>query len=153
MKKAIEAASTASDAQARSDKNSFEVESLRNAVSNIDDYKLVAATTVQFSFGQDKLTAEANENLDKVVAGKKNLKRFTFVIEGFTDKVGSAEYNNALSLRRANAVVNYLVTKHEIPLYRVSRAGLGPEMPTDEGNTRVARSKNRRVEVKIFSPE
>ena len=75
------------------------------------------------------------------------------VVEGFTDPAGSAEYNNALSRRRASAVVSYLVTRHNIPVYRISMVGLGSQKPVEEGKTRAARSKSRRVEVKIFTAD
>ena len=96
---------------------------------------------------------EAQEALDKLAADKGNMKRFVVAVEGFTDKTGSPDYNNALSQRRANAVVNYLVTKHDIPLFRIYMVGLGSQKPADEGRTRIARSKNRRVEVRIYSAD
>jgi len=99
------------------------------------------------------LTPEAQEALDKLAADKGNVKRFVVAVEGFTDKIGSTEYNNALSQRRANAVVNYLVTKHNVPLFRIYMVGLGSQKPADEGRTREARMKNRRVEVKIYSAD
>jgi OOP family OmpA-OmpF porin len=153
MNRAVEAAKAAADAQASAARNSSEIASLRNTVSKIDDYKPLAGTTVQFAFGQDKLSDEAKTELDKLVAGAMNLKHFTVVVEGFTDLIGSAEYNNALSRRRASAVVSYLVTRHDIPVYRISMVGLGSQKPVEEGKTRAARSKNRRVEVKIFSAD
>jgi OOP family OmpA-OmpF porin len=153
MTKANEAAKIAAEAQANAARNASELESVRNAVSKLDDYKPVAGTTVQFAFGQDKLSDEAKADLDTLVAGAMNLKRFTVVVEGFTDRIGSAEYNNALSRRRASAVVSYLVTKHNIPVYRISMVGLGSQKPVEEGKSRAARSKSRRVEVKIFSAD
>ena len=153
MNKANEAAKVAAEAQAGAARNASELQSVRNTVSKIDDYKPVGGTTVQFAFGQDKLSDEAMNDLDKLVAGAMNLKRFTIVVEGFTDQIGSSEYNNALSRRRASAVVTYLVTKHNIPVYRISMVGLGAQKPVEEGKTRAARSKNRRVEVKIFSAD
>ena len=153
MNKATEAGAAAQDARSRADKNTTELSSLRNVVANIDDYKSVGETTVNFAFGKDKLSPEAKEALDKLAADKGSLKRFVVAVEGFTDKTGSAEYNTALSLRRANAVTNYLVTQHNIPLYRIYNIGLGSEKPADDGKTREARSKNRRVEVKIFSAD
>jgi outer membrane protein OmpA-like peptidoglycan-associated protein len=153
MNKANEGVAAAADARARADKNTSELASLRNVVSNIDDYKVVGETTVQFAFNKDKLTPESKESLDKLAADKANLKRFVVAVEGYTDKTGSAEYNSALSQRRANSVVNYLVTQHNIPLYRVYMVGLGSEKLADEGKTREAREKNRRVEVKIFSAD
>jgi outer membrane protein OmpA-like peptidoglycan-associated protein len=153
MNKANEGVAAAADARARADKNTSELASLRNVVSNIDDYKVVGETTVQFAFNKDKLTPESKEALDKLAADKASLKRFVVAVEGYTDKTGSAEYNSALSQRRANSVVNYLVTQHNIPLYRVYMVGLGSEKLADEGKTREAREKNRRVEVKIFSAD
>jgi OOP family OmpA-OmpF porin len=153
MNKANEAATTAADAISRSDKNTSEISAIRNIVANIDDYKPISETTVNFAFGKDKLSDEAKASLDKLAAEKSHLKRFVVAVEGFTDKIGSVEYNNALSQRRANAVVNYLVTQHDIPLFRIYMVGLGSQKPADEGKTREARSKNRRVEVKIYSAD
>jgi OmpA-OmpF porin, OOP family len=153
MTKANEANGVATEARDVSHKNTSELAALRNVISNIDDYKPVAETAVQFGFGKDKLTPEAQEALDKLATDKGNVKRFVVAVEGFTDKTGSTEYNNALSQRRANAVVNYLVTKHDIPLFRIYMVGLGSQKPADEGKTRQARMKNRRVEVKIYSAD
>jgi outer membrane protein OmpA-like peptidoglycan-associated protein len=153
MKRADAAAASANEAKTKADQDAVEISSLRGIVANLDEYKPVAETTVQFAFGKDKLTPEAEAALDKLATDRGQMKRFVIAVEGFTDKIGSAEYNNALSRRRADAVVNYLVTKHEIPLYRVYVVGLGSQKPAEEGNSRAARSKNRRVEVKIYSAD
>ncbi len=153
MNKANEAGAAAADARSRADKNTAELASLRNVVANIDDYKLAGETTVNFDFNKDKLTPAAKEALDKLAADKANLKRFVVAVEGYTDKTGTADYNAALSQRRANAVVNYLVTQHNIPLYRIYMVGLGSQKLADEGKGREARMRNRRVEVKIFSAD
>ena len=153
MNKANQAATAAADARAKADSNTTEIASIRTIVANIDDYKPAAETTVNFGFNKDKLTDEAQAALDKLAADRGNMKRYVVAVEGFTDKIGSADYNNALSQRRANNVVNYLVTKYDIPLYRIYMVGLGSQKPADEGKTREARSKNRRVEVKIYSAD
>jgi OmpA-OmpF porin, OOP family len=153
MTKANEAIGIATEARNIGTKNTSELESLRHVVNNIDDYKPVAETTVNFAFGKDKLSPDAQAALDKLAADKGAMKRFVVAVEGFTDKTGSAEFNAALSQRRANAVVNYLVTKYDIPLYRIYMVGLGSQKPADEGRNREARSKNRRVEVKIYSAD
>jgi outer membrane protein OmpA-like peptidoglycan-associated protein len=157
MNKATEASTTASNALSKAEQNTSEISAfrneVRNIVANIDDYKPVTETTVNFKFGEDKLSDEAKAALDKLATDKGNLKRSVVAVEGFTDKTGSADYNNALSQRRANAVVNYMVTRHDIPLYRIYMVGLGSQRPADEGKTREARSKNRRVEIKIYSAD
>jgi OOP family OmpA-OmpF porin len=80
-------------------------------------------------------------------------KRFFIAVEGFTDKTGSKAYNTTLSQRRADAVVEYLVAKHDIPLYRIHMIGLADDKPVDEARSRTARAKNRRVEVKVFTAD
>jgi hypothetical protein len=50
-------------------------------------------------------------------------------------------------------VVEYLVAKHDIPIYRIHMIGLGEEKPLEDARTRAARAKNRRVEVKVFSAD
>jgi outer membrane protein OmpA-like peptidoglycan-associated protein len=81
------------------------------------------------------------------------MKRYFVAVQGFTDQVGSSDYNAALSRRRADAVVQYLVAQHEVPIYRVHMIGLGEQKPADEGKNRASRAKNRRVEVRIFSAD
>jgi len=88
-----------------------------------------------------------------MVSSASSNKRYFIAVEGFTDKVGSREYNENLSRRRANSVTEYLVAKHDIPIYRIHMIGLGEEKPVDEGHNRAARAKNRRVEIKIFSAD
>jgi outer membrane protein OmpA-like peptidoglycan-associated protein len=74
-------------------------------------------------------------------------------IQGFTDKTGTVEHNLDLSRRRAEAVQNYLVGQHNVPVYRIQVVGLGKDKPVDEGKGREAREKNRRVEVTLFSAD
>src|SRR5260370_32945816 len=99
MNKANEAATAAADARSRADKNTSEIATIRNIVSNIDDYKPVAETTVTFGFNKDKLTDEAQAALDKLATDKGNLKRYVIAVEGVTEKIGTPDYNNALSQR------------------------------------------------------
>jgi outer membrane protein OmpA-like peptidoglycan-associated protein len=153
MKKAEQATTAASAAQTKADQDAVEIASLRNVVTNLDDYKPVAETSVQFGWNKDKLTDEGQAALDKLITDKGNVKRFVVAVEGFTDKTGSAEYNQGLSRRRAYTVVNYLVTKYDIPLYRIYVTGLGAEKLADEGRGKAANAKNRRVEVKIYSAD
>ena len=90
-------------------------------------------------------------DLDKLASDVKSSKRFFIAVEGYTDNVGSKTYNEALSKKRADAVVEYLVGSLDVPIYRVHMIGLGEAKPVDDGKGRDARAKNRRVEVKIFA--
>ena len=109
--------------------------------------------TVPFNFVKYALTDGAKQELDRLAADVRPAKRYYIAVEGYTDNTCSRKYNEALSRRRADAVVEYLVTKHDIPLYRIQMIGLGQERPVDEAKNREARAKNRRVEVKVFSAD
>ncbi len=126
---------------------------LRNVVANLDDYKLQTSATVPFKFNQYALTQSAKDDLDKLATDVQSDKRFFIAVEGYTDKTGSREYNEALSRKRADSVVEYLVAKHDVPIYRIHMIGLGEEKPVDEAHNREARAKNRRVEIKVFSAD
>jgi outer membrane protein OmpA-like peptidoglycan-associated protein len=143
----------ASDASALATQDSEEIKTLRQKVSNLDDYKQVGDLTIPFGFNKYTLTPKDREDLDNMVANASKNKRYFIAVEGFTDRVGSRQYNEALSRKRADAVTAYLVAKHDIPIYRIHMIGLGQEKPLDDGRTRAARAKNRRVEVKVFSAD
>jgi len=122
-------------------------------IANLDDYKQVGETTVNFKFNSDKLSSDAKMSLDQMVMNQNHYKRFFVAVEGFTDKTGSADYNAALSRRRADAVVEYLVAQHNIPIYRIHMVGLGEQKPVEDARNRAANAKNRRVEVTLFTAD
>jgi len=150
---AADAMTKATAAAQVGDQNTQALNSLRAVVSNIDDYKMQTSVSVPFKFDQYKLTTDAKQDLDKLATDVQPDKRFFIAVEGYTDATGSTAYNEALSRKRADAVVEYLVAKHDIPIYRIHMIGLGKEKPVDEARNRAARAKNRRVEVKVFSAD
>jgi outer membrane protein OmpA-like peptidoglycan-associated protein len=150
---ASDAMNKANQAAQSADTANSGLANLKSVVANIDDYQLQTSASVAFKFNQFKLSDDAKSDLDKVADGAKPDKRFFIAVEGYTDSTGSKLYNEELSRKRADAVVEYLVAKHDIPIYRIHMVGLGEEKPVDEGHNRAARAKNRRVEVKIFSAD
>lgn len=153
MSHANDAMTRATTADEKSDQNSQSLNKLRDVVANIDDYKLQTAVTVPFKVDKAVLTPDTRQDLDKLAQDIQANKRFFIAVEGYTDATGSKAYNEALSRKRADAVVEYLVAKHDIPIYRIHMIGLGDEKPVDDARTRTARAKNRRVEVKVFSAD
>jgi outer membrane protein OmpA-like peptidoglycan-associated protein len=151
--RAGQAIDQANQANRKADKLGSDLGDLRNTVANLDDYKQVAGATVNFRFDSDKLSDDAKHELDQMVVNQNQYKRFFIAVEGFTDSAGSVDYNNALSRRRADAVVEYLVAEHDIPIYRIHMVGLGKQKPVEEARTRAAQAKNRRVEVTLFSAD
>jgi OOP family OmpA-OmpF porin len=152
-KSADQANTTAQTANTKADTANSKISELSQYVSNLDDYKAMKEVAVPFAFNRDTLTKEAKQQLDELVAGKDNFKHYFIAVEGFTDLVGSPEYNAALSRRRADRVVQYLVAQQNIPIYRIHMVGLGAQKPAEEGRTRAANAKNRRVEVTIYSSD
>ena len=160
--KASSADARATDALGRADaasKKSDQVRSdlqneLNQRLGNIDDYKAAGNVTVQFKFDSAKLTDDGRAQLDQLATGQVgSLKRYFVAIQGYTDSSGSVEHNLDLSRRRAEAVQTYLVSQHNMPVYRIQIVGLGKDKPVDEGKGREARQKNRRVEVTVFSAD
>jgi OmpA-OmpF porin, OOP family len=152
-----QAMSRADEAGKQADQANQGVSDLRNqlatTVANLDDYKQIAGTTVNFKFNSDKLTSDGKMALDQMVTDQNHYKRYFIAVEGFTDKVGGADYNSALSRRRADVVVEYLVAQHDIPIFRIHMVGLGQMKPVEDARSRAANAKNRRVEVTLFSAD
>lgn len=129
-----------------------EVESRMDArFKNMDQFDLVATESVLFAFNQAALSAEARQQLDTAVSRLRDKKHYVLEVQGFTDKVGSSEYNLELSRRRANEVVRYLTITHKIPLHRIYVLGLGSMVPVADDRTTQGRKQNRRVEVRVYS--
>jgi OOP family OmpA-OmpF porin len=148
-----EAMNRANQAQSGVDETRRGLEGLRQTIANIDDYKLQTSVSVPFKFNKYTLTPDAKQDLDKLVGDVKSDKRFFIAVEGYTDRIGSEQYNDELSRRRADAVTGYLVAQHDIPIYRIHMIGLGEQKPVEDAKTRAANAKNRRVEVKVFSAD
>jgi outer membrane protein OmpA-like peptidoglycan-associated protein len=151
--RAGQAMGRADEANRKADQANQGLSQLANTVANLDDYKQVTQTTINFKFNSNALSSESKMALDQMVANQNHYKRFFIAVEGFTDKVGSADYNAALSRRRADAVVEYLVAQHDIAIYRIHMVGLGEQKPLEDARTRAANAKNRRVEVTLYSAD
>ncbi len=107
----------------------------------------ISLHTIQFAFGSDVLTGRSIETLRNLGnALNRELKTMPgFLIEGHTDAVGSAAYNVGLSIRRAEAVRNYLVERMGVSPGRLQAVGMGAAYPIDPEHPDA--SQNRRVVV------
>src|SRR5213596_948701 len=145
------AAQQASQAQTQADNAVHRVDVLQNAVANLDNYRIVTETAVHFGFDKDNLTKKAQEALDQLATDVPNAKGFIITVEGGTDSDGSAEYNYGLSERRADSVIQYLASKHNIPAHKIYLVGLGKDKPVEDNKSREGRAKNRRVDVRLMT--
>ena len=101
-----------------------------------------------FDFDQAVLKPEGKSKLTDLVAKLSGTDIEVIVATGHTDSVGSDAYNQKLSLRRAQAVKAFLVSKG-IPPARVFTEGKGERQPVADNRSREGRSKNRRVEIEV----
>jgi outer membrane protein OmpA-like peptidoglycan-associated protein len=180
--RAGQAADAARNATELAQSTQSKVSDLTNAVTNIDNYRMISSEDVLFGFDKATLTSQGKQKLDQLVSQTQGMGRYILEVEGFTDRTGPRDYNLALSRRRADAVVRYLVDKG-VPLRRIHMLGLGSEQPrTDENVTasaqgnmqgqtgmqagqtgtqasttgttgRLTRKEQRRVIVRVWAPE
>jgi OOP family OmpA-OmpF porin len=114
----------------------------------------VAATKVTYAadafFDFDKATVkpEARAKLDDLVGKVKGINLEVIIAVGHTDSVGTDGYNQKLSVRRAEAVKAYLVSKG-LEKNRVYTEGKGEKSPVADNKTAEGRAKNRRVEIEV----
>lgn len=127
------------------------VNATNDRISALDDYVPQDTTSVNFRVGSSVLTADGKARLDTIATKALNAKGYVLEVTGFADSTGSTERNRALSQRRADAVIRYLVEEHRIPLRRIiTPYGFGESNPVADNRSRDGRAQNRRVEVKVL---
>jgi outer membrane protein OmpA-like peptidoglycan-associated protein len=107
---------------------------------------------VLFESGKAQLKSAAAAHLNTLVMFLNNYPNRTVLIEGYTDSVGSDDYNQGLSNRRAESVQSYLVGQG-IDRGRLTASGLGESAPVSDNESAIGRQLNRRVEVIISNPD
>jgi outer membrane protein OmpA-like peptidoglycan-associated protein len=127
------------------------VDTLSGVVANLDNYKQLSDVSVTFAFDKSILTKDDRDQLDQIAASLTSTRGYILALTGGTDSVGDADYNFRLSQHRADAVVNYLATKYNIPPHKFYLIGIGKENPVADNHTKSGRAENRRVEVKLLS--
>ncbi len=141
---AATAQTAANDAVTRAD-------SLSSVVKGLDNYKQVAKVSVHFAFNKAVLTTDDKEKLDSFAQQLTNAQNFILEVTGGTDSAGPALYNDELSNRRADAAVQYLVTKYNIAPRRFYVIGVGKDQYVASNRTAAGRRENRRVTIQMLS--
>jgi OOP family OmpA-OmpF porin len=111
--------------------------------------KVTFAADVLFDFDKSTIKPEAKSRLDSLASKISNINLEVVIAIGHTDSVGTDEYNQKLSVRRAEAVKAYL-TSQGIETNRVYTEGKGEKQPVASNKTRDGRAKNRRTEVEVI---
>ncbi|MGI8555184.1 MAG: OmpA family protein [Pyrinomonadaceae bacterium] len=127
------------------------VNATNQRISAVDDYVVQSTATVNFKVNSAELSSESKASLDQVAQSAMTLKGYTIEITGFASSDGNAKMNKVLSQKRAQAVIDYLVETHNVPLRRIGTSyGFGDLQAVADNSTREGRVQNRRVEVKLL---
>jgi OOP family OmpA-OmpF porin len=110
--------------------------------------KVTYAADTFFDFDKSVLMPAGKAKLDDLVGKVKGINLEVIIAVGHTDSVGNDAYNQKLSVRRAEAVKAYLVTKG-IEKNRIYTEGKGEKQPVADNKTKEGRAKNRRVEIEV----
>jgi OmpA-OmpF porin, OOP family len=102
---------------------------------------------VEFDFNKATIRKAEQQDIGNLAAVMKKYPDLKIVIEGHTDNVGSAKYNEKLSQQRADAIKKNLVSQYGIDASRLSTKGYGLTKPVASNATKEGRQKNRRVEA------
>ncbi len=113
-------------------------------------YKYCVTLHLDFDIDKADIKPQFHDDIARVGDFMKKYPATTATIEGHTDDVGSPEYNMALSQRRAESVVNYLVDNFGIERSRLHAKGYGLTRPIADNATNEGRQQNRRIEAIIY---
>ena len=111
--------------------------------------KVTYTADALFDFDKSVLKPAAKTSLDNLVGQIKSLALEVVIATGHTDSVGTDAYNQKLSVRRADAVKKYLVSKG-IADSRIQIEGKGESQPVADNKTADGRAKNRRVQIEVI---
>jgi len=118
---AQDAANRANAAQTLASNASTRTDSLGNTVGNLDQYQTVSATSVKFASGRTALGPTGKSDLDSLATTLAGEKGYIIEVQGYSRS--GVQTSQAM----ADSVVRYLVTEHQVPVYRIYKTGLGKD--------------------------
>ncbi|GAA0860850.1 hypothetical protein GCM10009115_01070 [Sphingopyxis soli] len=126
-------------------------EALRGRMGDIDKYNIKSTTNVNFDSGKAVLSEQAKADLCATASQAEGMDNALLLVVGYTDSVGSEEYNQVLSEKRAGRVVNYLQQACGWKPYRMlTPTGMAEADPTADNSTPEGKAQNRRVAVNVL---
>lgn len=131
--------------------NAAATEALRGRVGDIDQYNVKGTTNIYFDTGKWALSRDEESQLCEAANQAKSMDNALLLVVGYTDAVGSEDYNQVLSERRAGKVVNHLQQKCGWAPYRMlTPTGMAEADPAADNATAEGKAQNRRVSVNIL---
>jgi outer membrane protein OmpA-like peptidoglycan-associated protein len=142
--------------------NATGIEALTTMAENAWNYQLIEKGDVTFAFDKATLDGPAKIALNVIIQKAEAMPRSVIELQGFTDNIGSSDYNLELSRRRADAVARYLAQQN-VPLRDIHTIGLGKENPPASLTAEVEamnpnaspaelRRLARRVYIRVYAP-
>lgn len=114
-----------------------------------NNINLIMPGNITFATAQSDIASSFYPVLDSVALVLEEYNKTLVVVAGHTDSDGSAEYNQSLSQRRADAVAGYLQSRKINPV-RLERVGFGERQPVASNATAAGKQENRRVEITLL---
>ena len=140
------------EAYAAADKVNSRADAIEKASKRIVYEVVLSEDKGGFKFGQAKMPADMQGQIDQIVQQLKANPNGGFIeIEGHTDNVGPKDVNYKLGLERAEAVKRYLYENQQIPLHKMNVISYGEEKPIAPNKTKDGRAQNRRVVIKVLA--
>ena len=121
----------------------------RPSVEKKNSELVIQLPDILFEFDSSELTSESKKILENIAEILQKQKGINLHIRGYTDNIGTKNYNENLSRERSQRVAAFLMKKMEIPSENVTFRGFGSENPIASNSTADGRKKNRRVEIVI----
>ena len=158
QQQAQQAQQQAADAQAKAEEyrkeREAELDRLQQALGQIAETRRTAmglvmtlgSKSIRFAFDKSTLRPEDKEVLSRIAGVLSTLKGYQISVYGYTDDIGTKEYNQKLSERRAQSVYDYLASNGLNPKIMTAK-GFGEADPLVPGDSEKARAINRRVEI------
>ncbi len=126
-------------------------EALRGRMGDIDKYNIKSTTNVYFDTGRAALTPQAKAELCQAASMADGMDNALMLVVGYTDAVGSEEFNQTLSEKRAASVINYLQQQCRWKPYRMlTPTGMAEADPLADNFTEEGKAQNRRVAVNVM---
>lgn len=126
-------------------------EALRGRMSDIDKYNVKGTTNVYFDTGKWTLSDAAKAELCATAQQAETTDNALMLVVGYTDSVGSEDYNQILSEKRASRVINFLQQACRWKPYRMlTPTGMAESDPLASNDTEEGKRQNRRVSVNIL---
>lgn len=124
----------------------FYLSTINNSISyGYDSNKQI----IYFEFNKSELSTASRNKLDKLFGKIKN-GNWIVIVKGYTDDIGSNEYNQKLSFNRARSIENYLTSHAELNNLNINVVAYGKLWPVAPNSTEEGRKLNRRVEIEII---